>query len=120
MSLFHKRNLLALACGIALAGPAAAADGDLQARWRDYARQRIAPAYAWSGIAPTEAPTALDAFLASSATPVRSHDDVGLALERFGLRLSGEARTQSLSAPSRLGVLSRGRSPIAGDFMAST
>jgi hypothetical protein len=122
MFLNHKRNVLALACGIALAGPAGATDGDLQARWRDYARQRIAPGYTWSGIAPAEAPTALSAFRAASShgVPGSARSAAPLALERLGLRLSGEAQRQPLSAPSQLGVLDRGRNPIANEFVAST
>lgn len=119
MSLIHKRNLLALACGVALAGPAAAADGDLQARWRDYARQRIAPAYAWSDVAPAEAPSALTAFL-STGTPAPARSAAALPLDRLGLSVSGDVQRQSMAAPSQLGVLGRSRSPIAGEFMAST
>lgn len=121
MSLFHKRNLLALACGIALGGQAVASDA-MQERWRDYARQRIAPAYAWSGVAPAEAPTALSAFRTAERSPAHAAatDVAPMALQRLGLRLSGDAARQSQSAPSQLGVLGQSRSPLVNEMMAST
>lgn len=125
MSLTHKRSALALACGLALAGAgvaeAAAADMDMQQRWRDYARQRIAPAYSWSGIAPAAAPDVLGAWRESADAPRRQV--ARLAGELLGatrLQVSSSVQRQPVANASALGVLGDSRSPITGEFVASS
>lgn len=120
-----KRSALALACGLALAGStvAHASDGDLQARWRDYARQRIAPAYSWSDVAQAEAPTTLSAFRSqSSSRRLAGADGLlrALGTASLDLEFSADVQRQPAAAGSALGVLGSGRSPIAREFVAST
>ena len=126
MASIDKRNALALACALALGGvnQAAAADTDMQKAWRDYARQRMAPAYSWSGVAPAKAPDTLSAFRASTTAASSPQARLGrLAGELAAsttVHSSSLVQSKGAGSASALGVLGDARNPISGEFVASS
>src|SRR5690606_10038792 len=88
-----------------------------------YARQRIAPAFAWSGIAPAAAPNAFSAWRSSASASAPSQQLSRLTTELLGstrLRLSSDVQRQPVASASALGVLGDGRSPLTGEFIATS
>ncbi|HET6603221.1 MAG TPA: hypothetical protein VFG21_03255 [Xanthomonadaceae bacterium] len=109
---------LILAGQSAGAAAATAPGGDVRQAWREYTRQKMAPAFSWAGVAAPTAPTAISRFVQSQRTGFDSADAAAagpLSVSR-GSALTSQPRSEN----SALGLLGRSRSPIAGEYLAST
>jgi len=121
----HKRNALAIACGVGLllaASVEAAPREDTLGPWREYARHGVMPEYSWNHVEPATAPTVLSSLRqARNARSGASRSALGSPFAVLSLRYSAAPAGYDPAAISPVsGLLSRDRSAINNEFVASS